>query len=514
MFLAEQSVPSWVMVDGAGRIWWISVDESSPWASGALIVRTVARWPKPRPTPETQGRGRTGTGLRKPLVPKESSAVHGRQRMLIRNATILSMDPAIGDLDRGDLLLDGELITAVGTDLDPGEPVTEVDATGRIAIPGLIDTHRHMWQAVLRGCAPHHTLMDYFSHILGGLGRLVTPDDVYLGNLLSAYGALNAGVTTVQDISNINSTPGHTEAIVAALRESGLRAVFAYGKDTPDGFASDKWLPDYVREVRERLLPDDDALVTMALVIEEGTDEEERRNWSLARELDVPVARHMAAYQPGDRPLRRLAELGVLQPCTTFIHGVGLSVDELRIIADYGNLSISPAIELAMGIGLPPFAAAAEAGLRPSLGVDAEVTVAADMFGQMRSAFQISRYASAPYAVRDILEFATINGARTLGMADRIGSLTPGKQADLVLLRADQPGTAPVYDPYSTVVLGMDSAHVEAVLVAGEPIKWNGELRADTAPVVGKAVDVRDWLVAAGHRLTTGSSRPRTVSWG
>lgn len=427
--------------------------------------------------------------------------MHSGQKLLIRNAAILSMDPAIGDLDRGDLLIDGDLIAAVGTDLDPGEPVTEVDATGRIAIPGLIDTHRHMWQAVLRGCAPNHTLMDYFSHILGVLGPLATPEDLYLGNLLSAYGALTAGVTTVQDISNINSTPGHTEAIVAALQESGLRAVFGYGKDAPDGFASDTRLPDYVREVRERLLPDDDALVTMALVIETGDDEGERRNWGLARELDVPVARHVAAHYPGDEPMRRLADLGVLKPGSTFIHGVGLSVEELRIIADYGNLSISPAIELAMGHGLPPFAAAAEAGLRPSLSVDVEVTVAADMFGQMRSAFQISRYAGAPFTVRDILEFATISGARTLGMADRIGSLTPGKQADLVLLRADQPGTAPLYDPYGTVVLGMDSAHVETVLVAGEPVKWNGQLRADTTPVVGKAIEVRDRLTAAGHHL-------------
>ncbi|MFB9924101.1 amidohydrolase family protein [Amycolatopsis halotolerans] len=422
--------------------------------------------------------------------------------LLIRNATILSMDPEIGDLERADLLVDGERIAAVGAGLRPAGPVTEIDATGRIAIPGLVDSHRHMWQAVLRGSAPHHTLADYFRHVLGGLGQQVTPDDVYLGNLLSAYGAMAAGVTTVQDISNVQNTPDHTEAAVAALRESGLRAVFAYGNGMPDGFASDSRLPARVREVRARLLPDDSARVTMALAFESGTDEDERWNWGLARELDVSAARHVVARGPDDRPVSRLADLGVLAPGTTFIHGTGLPAGELRTIADHGGfLSIAPSVELAMGHGYPPFAPAVEAGLRPSLSVDVEVAAAADLFGPMRAAYQSARYAGASCTVRDILEFATVAGARTLGMADRIGSLTPGKQADLVLLRADDPGTAPVYDPYAAVVLGMDTGHVDTVLIAGTPVKQDGRLHAEAGPVVRRAQAVRDRIVKAGQHV-------------
>ncbi|MEV0685484.1 amidohydrolase family protein [Nocardia sp. NPDC050378] len=429
--------------------------------------------------------------------------MHQGQRTLIRDVTVLSMDPAIGDLPRGDLLIEGDIIVAVGVDLDPDEPAAVIDGAGQIAIPGLIDTHRHMWQAVLRGCAPHHTLMDYFGHVLSRLGQVVTPDDVYLGNLLSAYSALTAGVTTVQDISNVQNTPGHTEATIAALQESGLRAVFAYGNGMPHGLASDRKLPDYVRTVRDRLLPDDHARVTMALATEQGTAQDEHRNWGLARELDVPVTRHVVATHPGDRPMLRLADLGVIVPGTTFIHGNGLDEHDLRIIADQGcGLSIAPAIELMMGHGLPPFAAADAAGLRPSLSVDVEVTVASDLFGQMRTAFQLSRFAGLEHTVRDILEFATVEGARTLGMSDRIGSLTPGKQADVVLLRADQPGTAPVYDPYSTVVLGMDTAHVDTVLVAGRTVKRDGRLCDDTLAAVTAAELVRDRLVAAGHHVT------------
>lgn len=423
--------------------------------------------------------------------------MHTERALLIRDATVLTMDPEIGDFDRADLLIEGDRIAAVGTGLRTTGPVTEIDATGRIAIPGLIDTHRHMWQAVLRGIAPDHTLMDYFSHILGNLGQLVTPDDVYLGNLLSAYGAMNAGVTTIQDISNVQNTPGHTEATVAALQQSGLRAVFAYGNGMPDSR-----LPARVREVRARLLSDDDARITMALVIESGTDEDERWNWGLARELDVPVARHVIGRGPDDRPVSRLVALDVLAPGTTFIHGTGLPVGELRMIADHGGtLSIAPSIELTMGHGYPPFAGAVEAGLRPSLSVDVEVASAADLFGPMRTAYQAARYAGAPCTVRDILEFATIAGARTLGLADRIGSLTPGKQADLVLLHADDPGTAPVYDPYATVVLGMDTGHVDTVLIAGVPVKQHGELHADVGATIRGAQAVRDRILAAGLHI-------------
>jgi cytosine/adenosine deaminase-related metal-dependent hydrolase len=427
---------------------------------------------------------------------------------LIRNARILTMDPAIEDLERGDLLIEDGLISAVAPRLaaDHGE-VEEIDATGCVVLPGFIDSHRHMWQAALRGCAPHHTLPEYFTHILGELAPALTPQDLYLGNLLGARAALDAGITTVQDISNIQDSPAHSDHLIRALQDSGLRAVFAYGNSTPRMRAHGSGLPEDVRRIRTELLPHDDGtLVTMALVTEFGDDDAERHNAHLARDLGVPTARH--AVQFSDDPhVSRLRDLGALLPGTTFIHGVGLSTEELKVIADNGSsLSVAPAVEMMMGHGFPPFTRATEAGLQVSLSADVEVTTAADMFTQMRAAYQASRYSelSSPAydgprtTVRDILRYATVGGAQTLGLDKVTGSLTPGKQADVVILRADQPDVAPVYDVYSTIVLQMDRSHIDTVLVAGQPTKRGGKSLIESSALTDDADALVRRLTASG----------------
>ncbi|GAB2699119.1 amidohydrolase family protein [Kitasatospora kifunensis] len=400
-------------------------------------------------------------------------------RLLIRGGRLLTMDPDLGDLARADILVDHGRIAEIEPDLGEVPGAEVIDATGRIVIPGFVDTHRHMWQAALRQIAPDHTLSDYFRDVRGLLAPQIRPEDAYLGNLLSALGALDAGVTTVQDIANLQGGPQHTDALVQALKDSGARSVFAYGT-TGAGAGLSR---DAVR-VRRQLLPDQDALVTMALCVDSPQPQTVHQNTVLAQELGLLTAMHM--NQPASaRPVSTLARLGAIPPGTLFIHGNRLDAAELQVIADSGGaLSISPAIELMMGHGLPPITLAARLGVPASLSVDVEVAAASDMFTQMRAAFQSARYAyyqdPEPHndlpTVRQILELATLQGARALGLADRIGSLTPGKQADLVLLRTDRPGVAPAHDPYGTVVLGMDRADVETVLVAGTPVKRHGEL--------------------------------------
>jgi cytosine/adenosine deaminase-related metal-dependent hydrolase len=352
----------------------------------------------------------------------------------------------------------------------------------------------------MRGYAPHYTLHDYFTHIMVGMGPSVLPRDVYLGNLLSAQAALGAGVTTVQDISNIQQTPEHADAAVQALRESGLRAVFAYGIAFGQIMTEGSKLPDDVRRVRSQLLADDDALVTMALNAETG-DDDEGYNYRLARDLDVRAARHLVSE---NQPITRLEKLGAVVPGTTFIHGNGMEDQEFGAIHENGcGLSIAPAIELMMGHGYPPLVPAAEARLRVSLSVDVEVTASGDMFTQMRAAYQAARYsqlsagASPSVTVGQILHYATLSGAETLGLGERTGSLRPGKQADLVILRADRPGVAPVLDPYSTVVLQMDRSHVDTVLVAGRPVKRGGKPLSDNGELLAEAR-------TAARRLTAG----------
>lgn len=428
--------------------------------------------------------------------------------LVIRGARILPMAPGLADPGRADILIEHGRIAGIGPDLTTA--AAEIDASGCLAIPGFVDTHRHMWQATLRGSAPHHTLAEYFATTLERIGPALTPADLYLGNLLSAYAALDAGITTVQDISNIQDRPAASDALIQALRDSGIRAVFAYGNSFPRAKSHGAALGDDVRRVRAELLPDDDALVTLALVTEPGDEDAERHNARLADELGVRTARHVVHRHHGEGPVSRLRALGVLRPGTTFIHGTGLDAAELELIAGSGSsLSIAPAVELVMGHGHPPFAAAARAGVPVSLSTDVEVTVAADLFTQMRAAYQIARHdehstGGPGTTVHEVLRHATLDGARALGLSAVTGALTPGRQADIVLLRADGVGVAPVHDPYSTVTQQMDRAHVDTVVVAGRVVKRHGRLLAD----VGVHLEAADRLKA---RLSTAGLLPESA---
>ncbi|WP_242903484.1 amidohydrolase family protein [Actinomadura terrae] len=407
---------------------------------------------------------------------------------LLRAAHLLSMDPDVGDHSPGEILLEDDRIAAVGTTLTPPPDTQVIDIPDGILLPGFVDTHRHMWEALLRGIAPGHTLDDYMSDVLGRLAPALGPHDLHLGTLLSARAALASGITTVQDVSNVQESPEITDAVIAAHLDSGLRTVFAYGRSFPalmrDGFA----LPADVRRVRADLLPASNGLVTMALVTEGGDDDVERRNAALARDLGLRAARHLSV----GKSVARLRDIGALVPGTTFIHANGVDEGELAIIADSGGgVSVSPAVELIMGHGYPMLSARRHVPV--SLSTDVEVTVPADMFTQMRAAYQAGRHAEhgvhdrPGLSVRDVLHMATLAGARALGLGDRTGSLTPGKRADLLALRASRPDVAPVLDPYSTVVLQMDRAHVDTVLVDGRPLLQNGRPATDDTALLAEA---------------------------
>lgn len=418
--------------------------------------------------------------------------------LLIRHATVLSMDPEVADLATGDVRIDGNAITAVGPDIEPAPGEDTFDATGCIVVPGFVDTHRHMWQGVVRGCAPGDTLESYFRRLPLGVGPELTAEEIGVSEALSARASLEAGITTVQDTSDINDAPERTDAIVAALQESGLRAVFAYGPSRRWVNERGSAIPDDARRVRDQLLPDDAALVTMALETQNGDDAAERHNAALARDLGLRTAHHVrASILPS-----RLRDLDALLPGTTFVHGNGLDADELSIIADAGgSLSIAPVVEIALGLGHPMVnEALAVSGLPINLSVDVEVTSPTDMFSQMRAAYFQARMASTSDGptVRDVLSWATLGGARALGLGDRTGSITPGKEADLLVLRADRVDVAPVTDPYSAVVLQMDRSHIDTVLVAGRVLKRGGRAVRDDAALVERARAITARLATVG----------------
>lgn len=437
-------------------------------------------------------------------------------RLLLRGGHVLTMDPDLGDFAPGDVLIEDDRILSVGYDLDADAEV--IDVTGRIVIPGFVDTHRHTWEAALRGCAPNATLDDYFVEILDSFAPLYRAEDVYASNLAGALECLNAGITTLVDWSHINNTPEHPDAAIRGLQEVGIRAQYAYGSANTS--LADYWFDstitvpaDDVRRVRDTYFSSDSGLLTMALATRGPgfcVDDVVRAEWGLARELGIPITVHVGMGRLAGRfgMVKRLHDMGLLGPDTTYIHCCYFSDEEWQLVADSGGtISISPQVETQMGHGWPPVVKAMAYGLRPSLSIDVVTTVPGDMFTQIRAAFGAERAranavfweaneaATGLLTARQMLEMATINGAHVAGLEDRTGSLTPGKKADVVVIDATALNMAPVHDPVSAVTLCADVSNVETVIVDGVIRKRDGKLLADVARARALVEASRDHLL-------------------
>ncbi|MEN3308199.1 MAG: 5-methylthioadenosine/S-adenosylhomocysteine deaminase [Micromonosporaceae bacterium] len=438
-------------------------------------------------------------------------------KTLIRGGHVLSVDPSTGDLPRGDVLVEDGRIVAVRPDISADAEVIEAD--GYLVIPGFVDSHRHTWEAAIRGSAPNATLDDYFVEILDTFAPHYRAEDVYHANLAGALECLNAGITTLVDWSHINNTPEHPDAAIQALREVGIRSQYAYGSANTS--LADYWFEskiaipgDDVRRIRETHFSSDSGLLTMALATRGPgfcVEEVVRAEWGLARELSIPITVHVAMGRLAGRfgMVRQLHDLGLLGADTTYIHCCYLSEEEWRLVADSGGtISIAPQVEIQMGHGWPPVMKAIEYGLRPSLSIDVVTTVPGDMFTQIRAAFGAERarvnaiawQANEPVpetmlTARQMLEMATINGAFVAGLADRTGSLTPGKRADIVLLDARALNVAPVIDAAAAVTLSADVSNVDTVIVDGVVRKRHGRLLADVDRARRQVEAARDYLL-------------------
>ncbi|MER7132613.1 amidohydrolase family protein [Streptosporangium saharense] len=395
-------------------------------------------------------------------------------RMLIANGTVVDTDPEVRVLPGADVLVEDGVITAVGTGLDAGDAEV-LDASGLIVLPGLVDTHRHLWQSVLRSVAADSTLGDYLDLVLGRLGPAFLAEDVHAANLWGALEALDSGTTTVYDWSHIQLTPDHTDAALDALAESGIRCVFGYCRP---GAGSDPRQQAEVRRVAARSLP---SLVTPALAALGpvfGPEEAAEADWRLARELGLQVSVHAT----GVGTVEWLHREGLLGPDVMFVHGNGFTDEAMRRVAGSGGVaSVAPAIESQMGHGLPETGRFRGFGVTTGLGVDTVTAAPSDMFAVMRAAFAAERGGGGSLTAAEVLRMATVEGAAVLGLDDRIGSLRPGRQADLVMLRAGDLGLAPVHDPVGAVVTAAGPANVDTVLVAGRVVKRDGRLPyADT----------------------------------
>jgi 5-methylthioadenosine/S-adenosylhomocysteine deaminase len=448
------------------------------------------------------------------------------QRLVIRNGFVVSMDPDVGDVPRAEVLIEDGEIVDIGTSLGVSD-AEEIDATGTIVMPGFVDTHRHVWQTPVRGVLPCCTLDHYFAVMLGSVGGHYRPEDVRIGNYAGTLEALNGGVTTILDWSHISNTPEHSDAAVDGLRESGIRAVYAHGVPTGGEWWSFSELdhPEDVRRIRETYFSSDDQLVTLALAARapgNSNFEVAAHDWALARDLGIRISVHVGMRLSGVHVnhVKNISDLGLLGPDTTYIHCTDSTDEELDLIAESGGTaSVAPYVEMLMGHGHPPTGKLLARGVRPSLSVDVVSSVPGEMFTQMRTALvydRIGNFTDTPddpfepaLTHRDVLEFATIDGARACGLEDKVGSLTPGKQADIVLLRTNAINTAPMVDPVGTIVVFADTSNVDTVLVAGNILKRGGQLvGVDLERTFGLLDESRNEILGKGGLLPDWAAEP------
>jgi 5-methylthioadenosine/S-adenosylhomocysteine deaminase len=434
-------------------------------------------------------------------------------RTLIRGGMVLSLDPAVGDFSSADVLVEGDTILDVGPGV-AAENAEVIDASGMIVLPGFVDSHRHIWEGLLRNIGtdvPLEGRSSYITFVLHKLAPAYRPEDAYVGNLVSALGAIDAGITTLLDWSHIQGSPAHTDAVIQALKDSGLRSVFAYG--FPWWGKWEERQPSwFVRAANEHFSSTDQKL-TLALAAPgpEFTDfEVSRDHWKLAREAGARITTHVGVGSYGrEGKVQEMGEAGLLGPDTTYIHCTTLNDTEIQMIVDTGGtVSLASPVEMMMGHGMPPIQKFLDRGLRPSLSVDVETNVPGDMFNQMRSVLALQRTLAAstgktPMSAREVLECATIEGSRANGLDSNVGTLTPGKQADIILLRTDRMNVTPLNDPATAVVTGMDTGNVDTVLIAGHVMKRHGRLlHVDWPAVKRMAAESRDYVIAkSGFRL-------------
>jgi 5-methylthioadenosine/S-adenosylhomocysteine deaminase len=442
-------------------------------------------------------------------------------RVLIRGGIVLSMDDGIGEQPNADVLIEGNTIADVGRDLSVSD-ARVIDAAGDIVIPGFIDTHRHTWETSIRTSAPDYTLGAYFGAILDKFAPNYRPEDVYAANQWGALESLNAGITTLVDWSHIMNTPAHADAAIKGLQDTGIRSVFAYG--FPNTSIAEWWFgstvtadPNDVRRVRKQYFNTDDGLITMALATRGPgfcVEDIVRKDWELAKELGLNITVHVAMDRFGytKMQLRGLRDMDLLFPNTTYVHSSHLLEDEWQMVRDSGgNVSLAPQIEMQMGHGWALAQTAEKLGIPVGLSSDVATTASSDQFTQMHAVFASERgrrheqtwneeldgNVPTPDLItsRQVLRWATLDGAKVAALGDRTGSITPGKKADLVIIETKSPNIAPVIDPVGAVVCAADISNVDTVIVDGRILKRNGKLLAEIGGARRDVEASRDYLV-------------------
>jgi cytosine/adenosine deaminase-related metal-dependent hydrolase len=420
-----------------------------------------------------------------------SEDVQAGRPVVLRGGTVLTMNDAKEVLTGADVLVVDDKIAAVGPNLDVPEGTVEIDATGGIVMPGMIDTHRHMWQSAMRGYGADWTLTQYFVWYYLEWGKSFRPEDIHAGNLLGAIESIDAGVTTTVDWSHGLQTTQHADAAVDALQAVPGRFVLAYGniQASPDQWSGS---PEFRDFVSRRITGDDMLGFQMAFDVTGDPSFPEKKAFEVARELGVPVTTHAGVWgATSDDGIRLMHDNGFMTPETIYVHSASLSTDSYhRIAATGGSVSVSTESEQSAGQGYPPTWALRSHDIPVSLSMDTTVWWSGDLFSAMRTTLGADRsrchleahgqgetVTQASLRAEHVVDWATRGGARALGRDSDLGSLEVGKKADVVLIKNDEsPAMFPLLNPYGHVAFQAQRGDVDTVIVNGRIVKRDHKL--------------------------------------
>ncbi|WP_328520213.1 amidohydrolase family protein [Kribbella sp. NBC_00359] len=422
--------------------------------------------------------------------------------VLLRGGTVLTMDDDHTVVTDGDVLIVDQQIAAVGRDVDVPEGTQEIDATGGIVMPGMIDTHRHMWQTAMRAYGADWTLTQYFVWYYLEHGKTFRPEDIYAGNLTSAWESLEAGVTTTVDWSHGLQSVDHAEAAVDALRAVPGRFVLAYGniQAGPWEWTADPAVKAFLTRMR------DDSAIGLQLAFDVTGDPAfpERAAFEVARELGLGVTTHAGVWgATNDDGIRLMHENGFMTPQNIYVHAATLATDSYqRIAATGGSVSVSTESEQSAGQGYPPTWQVRRYGIPVSLSMDTSVWWSGDLFSAMRSTLGADRarehleahmkgatVTHSHLRAEHVVDWATRGGAKALGRDD-LGSLEPGKKADVVLIKNDSsPVSFPLVNPYGHVAFQAQRGDVHTVIVDGRVVKFANQLVGCDLAAVRRGVE-------------------------
>ena len=433
--------------------------------------------------------------------------------LLLRNATVISVDKDIGIRDECDILIKDGIIDQVAQNITASTQgrLEVIDATNCLLSPGFVDTHHHMWQQLLRSVATDWSAADYVANMRNLYGSLFTPEDVYTANYSAGLDLINNGITTVIDHCHILNSPAHTDAAIRGIQDAGVRGTWCYGLyenpartdllgldhslTTPVDFNRQARMSDAKRARSQHFFDNNpaDTLLTFGAAPSEAegiTENALREEIDFFRSIDARIiTAHVAMghYDTNQQIVQKLGHSGYLGSDLLFSHGNAFTDSELDLIAkNHCGVSATPETELQMGMGHPIAFKASEAGCNVGLGIDVTSNQSNDMLASMRLLLQVERARDnaalgiPPLKLKrkseEVLFMATLGGARAVGLDHLVGSITPGKRADLVVIRCDDMNVTPLINPVGSLIFNAHVGNIDTVVINGQIRKRNGHV--------------------------------------